>query len=185
MRCLLTVALLMAGLISTAIAPADASCAVQPGSGLSGAARQVDAAAVVFVGTVISTSNGDRVARVRVESVWKGGPVPMLVTVSGTPDEGSVATSVDRKFAAGRRYLFVPSNARSPFQDSNCSGTQLYTSSLDSLRPATAETPTTGTDGQEQSAPDWLWPAAGAGVVLSGGLAGWALVRRRRPIGGS
>ena len=158
--------------------PASASCIAPPGLGPGGTSL-LDGASVVFVGTVLSTSNGDRVARVRVESVWKGGPVPVVVTVSGTPDLGSAATSVDRTFAPGRRYLFLPSNTTSPYQDSSCSATQPYAPVLDSLRPAVTQPPS-GTDGMEQTtAPAWVWPV-GAAIVIGLGLGAWFGFRRRR-----
>ena len=158
---------------------ASASCIAPPGLGLGGTSL-LDGASVVFVGTVLSTSNGDRVARVRVESVWKGGPVPVVVTVSGTPDPGSAATSVDRTFAPGRRYLFLPSNTTSPYQDSSCSATQPYAPVLDSLRPPGAQAPT-GTDGLDQTTASWwVWALGAAGIAIGVGLVAWIGFRRRR-----
>ncbi len=175
MRHLLVAALLAAALAAAGLQTASASCMVPPSS------AQADAAPLVFVGTVQSTSNGDRVARVKVESVWRGGPVPTLVTVAGTPAEGSVATSVDRKFTPGVRYLFVPTNASSPFQDNSCTATRPYEARMDSLRPADAQPPRPGSDGLQQPAEGWLNPwLAGAAVLLAAGLGAWLFTRRRR-----
>jgi len=86
-------------------APAAASCAFP-----------VRTSAYAFVGTGTDTSNGGRVATVRTD----GGAV---VTVVGTPDLGSSATSVDRKYVVGTRYEFHPINSESPYQDNACTAT--------------------------------------------------------------
>ena len=138
---------------------------------------QLDGAAVVFVGTVVGTSNSDRVARVKVETVWKGTGIPTYLTVSGTPAGGSAATSVDRTFTVGHRYLFAPYSGPSPYQDNNCSPTQEYSSALDALRPSTAHPPAAGSDGLDPTGlaflPASTWVLASvvvvAGVVLLGG----------------
>lgn len=163
---------------------ARASCAFPPGAaGTATLAAQLEAAPTEFVGMVVSTSNGDRVARVRVESVWKGPAIPTLVTVSGAPDQGSAATSVDRSFAAGRRYLFVPSTSASPFQDSSCSATQLYTDGMSLLKPANAQPPLAGSDGLDPASGAWPWWALAIGVALVGIAAAGAVLWRRRPAG--
>jgi hypothetical protein len=178
MRRSLPVAFLLLAMSIGGASAAQASCGVLPGTTLAG---QIDAAPTVFVGTVIRTSNNDRVARVRVESVWKGPAVPTFVTVSGTPAQGSAATSVDRSFAVGQRYLLVPSTGSSPFQDSSCSATQLYSTQLDALKPATAQAPTPGSDGLDPTGwwlPAWIFPAL-AGLLLAAAAALW-IARRRR-----
>ncbi len=142
----------------------------------------LDTAPLVFVGTVVGTTNNNRVARVQVESVWKG-EVPSTVTVAGTPELGSAATSVDRTFNVGQRYLFVPSSGSSPFQDNSCSATQPYSSQLDGFKPATAHPPTAGSDGLDPTglafAPGWVWPAIPL-LAIVGGVAAWLLIRRAR-----
>ncbi len=169
-----------------------ASCAgpVAPG-GATSLQGQLDGAVVVFVGTVVGTSNGDRVARVKVETVWKGGGIPSYVTVSGTPDGSSAATSVDRSFRVGQRYLFAPYSASSPYQDNNCSVTQPYSSRLDGLRPATAHPPLAGTDGLDPTGlafvPISTWAALSL-FALAGTVLVVLLLRARRdgfrPTGG-
>lgn len=184
-RALAAASLAVLSTVLTAPTAVWASCAGPAGPG--GAATlkaQVDAAPTVFVGTVVGTSNNDRVARVHVETVWRGS-VLSVVTVSGTPDPNSGATSVDRTFKAGQRYLFVPYSNSSPFQDNSCSATQAYSTQLDSLRPATAQPPAPGSDGLDPTGlaflPLWIWPAFG-GLLIAGGIAGWLLFRsvRRR-----
>jgi len=170
---------------SVLCAPAgSASCAgpVGPG-GASSLQGQLETAAVVFVGTVVGTSNADRVARVKVETVWKGGGIPTYVTVSGTPDGGSAATSVDRSFTVGQRYLFAPDSASSPYQDNNCSVTQPYSSRLDGLRPATAHPPLPGSDGLDPTGlgfvPISTWAVLSL-IAVAGALVVAVLFRRTR-----
>jgi len=168
------------------VLPVAASCAglAGPGSAATLRAQLADAPAV-FVGTVLSTSDHDRIARVRVESVWKGSPVPALVTVSGTPEPDSAATSVDRTFRAEQRYLFAPSSPGSPFQDNSCSATQAYSPALAALQPATARPPQPGSDGLAGDSPAplllWPWSAAALGMAI-GGLGWWWLLVRRRTL---
>jgi hypothetical protein len=96
----------------------------------------------MFVGMVVSTSDGGRRARVRVESIWKGGSLPAYVDVSGSQASGpTTATSIDRTFESGWRYLFVPFNDRPPFQDNNCSATQPYTVGVAAYAPSDARPP--------------------------------------------
>lgn len=96
-------------------------------------------APAAFVGTVLSVSNGDRTAIVKVEQVWKGPALSGTVEVDGGPTDGSI-TSVDRTYQVGVRYLFVPVNGSPPFQDNNCSATQPYTADLAQYRPAVTAT---------------------------------------------
>jgi hypothetical protein len=107
------------------------------------------------------------------------------VTVSGTPDQRSAATSVDRTFTTGQRYLFVPSSPGSPFQDNNCSLTGLYSSQLDSLKPATSRSPSPGSDGLDPTGlafvPLWVWLSVGATILIVGVGSGLLLRRRPRP----
>lgn len=121
--------------------PAAASCL-----SAESVAASVANAEVVFVGTVLSTANRDRVAQVRVEEVWKGRILSDQVEVHGTPfaPQDNAATSVDRTFRPGVRYLFVPrGESASPaasgvpvFEDGLCTATQEYHPNLDGLRPA-------------------------------------------------
>jgi len=128
---------------------ASASCAEPPPL-----ERALAAADVVFVGTVTALANDGRTATFRVEEVWKG-TVGELVVVNGGPSlaelekaarEGyGVATSVDRTYERGGRYLVVPFGASGDvLTDNACSSTQPYTDSLDRFRPAAAADPIPG-----------------------------------------
>ena len=99
--------------------PAAASCATAPGP-----------SPYAFVGTVIATSQGDRVVQV----VTDGGAT---VTVLGTTGRSDNAfTSVDRRYALGGRYEFHPLNDESPYSDNSCTATrQLSGPSLSAIPP--------------------------------------------------
>jgi hypothetical protein len=153
---------------------ASASCAVLPGQ----APGSFASAAVVFVGTVMSTSNHDREATVKVESIWRGPDMLTYVRVIGTPEPSAQATSVDRTFQTGQRYLFVLGNPSSPFQDNACSATQPYTSGLASQAPADARAPQPGGDPGLPSAISLL-PWSGVGLILIVAGAGLIAWRRR------
>jgi hypothetical protein len=137
----LLVTLLASGLFVIEGAGAQASCAAPPSL-----RDQVASAPVVFVGTVLFTSDNDRVARVKVESIWRGPEMPAYVDVHGSPVSGlSTASSVDRKYSAGTTYLFVLFSADRPLQDNSCSATQVYTSELAAFAPADARSPAPAT----------------------------------------
>ncbi len=132
--------------------PAAASCVPAPPL-----QTGVAEAPVVFVGTVLSTANRDRVAQVRVEEIWKGPDLPDQITVRGSrvaPEENAV-TSIDRTFRVDLRYLFIPDrvadvspgpDGRVVVDDSLCTATREYRPELDRLRPASVTNPT-GTGG--------------------------------------
>ena len=102
----------------------------------------LDEAQSVFVGTVVFTWDGDRRARVHVESIWRGPVLPAYVEVHGSPAEGgSMATSVDRTYKAGGRYLFALLGTTQPFSDNVCTATQPYTPALDAYAPANPQQP--------------------------------------------
>jgi hypothetical protein len=115
------------------MAHADASCVAVPPL-----PESLASARVMFVGTVLSTSNNARIAEVHVESVWKGPRMRGRVTVQGSPaTETNIMTTVDRHYSAGHRYLFVPSaepTARM-FVDSACTATTEYTSAVAKYAP--------------------------------------------------
>jgi hypothetical protein len=125
------------GTVAMVASPAEASCAVEPSL-----REAVAAARVVFVGTVVSTSNEKREARVRVDSVWRGPALTRLVTVSGSSVTGpGTFTSVDRQYQIGQRYLFVPfGQSGQKFEDNNCSATVAYSAVVARLAPSTAAT---------------------------------------------
>jgi hypothetical protein len=151
----LLVTLLAMGAFVAISADAGASCAGPPSL-----PDQLATAPLVFVGTVAFTSDNDRVARVRVESIWKGPNLPAYVDVHGSPVSGPFsASSVDRTYRAGERDLFVLFSDRSPFQDNNCSATQIYTTDLAAFAPADARPPaplTAGDQIQNWTSQYWL-----------------------------
>src|SRR5215831_13239064 len=100
-------AMLLLGVVALVVspAPAFASCVYPPRT-----------SANAFVGMVTDTSHGGRVATVRTDA-------GAVVTVIGTPDLGSGATSVDRAYVVGTRYEFHPINNGSPYQDNACTAT--------------------------------------------------------------
>ena len=103
------------------------------------AARTAD---IVFVGTVTSTANRDSWASVTVEEVWRGPDQPATVVVKGGP-AGNAATSVDRSFVVGTKYLFFPYvDPEAGLSDNSCTNTQAWTNDLAAIRPADARQPT-------------------------------------------
>lgn len=141
-----------------------ATLVVVPGVMLSGRAAEASRRAVdvqedfeasdlVFVGSVTDLANGDRWATFRVEEIWKGDPEGDRVEVRAGPagrTGAPAATSVDRTYVAGQRYVVFASDlSRRPgavfdfgdgarWIDGACSATQLYEPSLDRLRPPDA-----------------------------------------------
>ncbi|HEY8644061.1 MAG TPA: hypothetical protein VIO84_15010 [Candidatus Dormibacteraeota bacterium] len=166
--------LLVGAVLALLPVPAAASCATLPGAG-----NPFATAPVVFVGTVLSTSDNDRRARVKVESVWRGPDLLTYVQVNGSPVSGPfTASDVDRHYQAGTRYIFVPANSAPPFDDNSCTATQPYTQAIARQAPADARPPRPGGDPGE---PGWWPPAIAALLVLTGGalVVGVYLLRRR------
>ena len=126
-------------------------------------------ARVVFVGTVVDTSNLERNAGVRVEKIWLGERLPQQVEVHGGEQSANVASSADREWVDGRRYLFVLDDTTSPFEDEACSATTEYTDEVASLEPE-------GTVGPIASEPGSFSPWILVGV----GLVALAMLQARR-----
>ncbi|MCI0584391.1 MAG: hypothetical protein L0227_16140 [Chloroflexi bacterium] len=141
------------------------------------------AADVVLLGTVTATANNNRWATVHVEEVWAGPDQPVEVVVRGGP-EGDVATSVDRTYMVGSRYVFGVSVVDGELQDSACSGTTLAADiDLDAMRPADVRPPLGG--GTETVAADGLDLGAIGGplaivAVIGGLILATVLLARRR-----
>jgi hypothetical protein len=163
--------LLALGAFAAGSAGAQASCAAPPSL-----KDQIAAARLVFVGTVVSTSDNDRVARVRVESIWKGPDLPAFVDVHGSPVSGQNAgSSIDRHYRAGERDLFVLYSDSPPLQDNSCSATQPYTEQLAALAPADARVPaaaTTSPENQNSVGQYWLPIAIVALIVAAAAFIG-------------
>jgi len=130
----LVLALLLVGAIAVVLPqPALASCAEIPDLETAFADAEV-----VFIGVVTELSNGNRTAQMQVEEVWKGPQLPDTVTVNGTPDLSSAATSVDRTYELGT-YIVFPVNSTSPFEDNACTLTQQASTALDVINPFVGE----------------------------------------------
>ena len=132
--------LLVVGILAIAplLAPpgAVASCLAPPAGGVPWASADT-----VFVGTVIGLANNDRWATVRVEEVWQGPDQPAEVVVRGGP-AGDAATSVDRTFSLGTRYIFAVTVDGGTLLDSSCSGTtEAGAIDLDAVRPVEVRRP--------------------------------------------
>ena len=138
-------------------------------------------AALVFVGTVTYTSDADRVAHVRVESIWRGPQLDGYVDVHGSPVSGQGSySSVDRQYSAGTRYLFVLYSANQPLQDNSCSATQPYSAALAAYAPAEAHDPSAPSLGDEFQNFVFMhaWPIGAALALMA--LVVAVLVWRRR-----
>ena len=172
----------LAGAVFTGSGTADASCAI--GGPPPTVTAKLASADVAFVGVVVYTSDYNRLARVRVESIWKGPRIPAYVDVHGE-DIGSglfSSSEGDHQYQAGQRYLFFPLNDHPPFQDyGDCnSSTEVYTSEVAAYVPADARLPNPPT--QVDAVANFT------GQVSSGAIAGLVLVlavigvwvRRRR-----
>jgi hypothetical protein len=167
------------GILVIGTAGAQASCAMLPSL-----QEQISTAPLVFVGTVVLTSDEDRVAHVRVESIWKGPTLSAYVDVHGSPvSELNVHSSVDRTYRAGERDLFVLFSDRAPYQDNSCSATRPYTAEIAAFAPADARPPAPVTAVEQVQ--NWLiqygLPVGVALVVIA--AAAFIGLRRRR--GGS
>lgn len=138
-----------------------------------------------FVGTVIATSEGDRVAEVITDEGAK-------VIVRGTQDTSEFTnsySSVDRRYALGGRYEFHPLNDGAPYSDNSCTATRQISGPQSSAVPEPAP---------EEVLPAWLpvdeqagplgylllfGPIAVGSMVMFAMLRG--LVRRRAASGAS
>jgi len=122
----------VASVAAAVAAPVQASCVMPPP--LQEAIRAAD---VAFVGTVIRVANQDRWATVTVEEVWHGPDLTPIVEVRAGP-AGNTASSIDRTYASGTKYLFTVSAGGGTLIDSSCSSTTEWTADLAQFRPADA-----------------------------------------------
>jgi hypothetical protein len=144
---------------------------------------QIASARLVFVGTVVSTSDGDRLARVKVESIWKGPDLPAYVDVHGSPVSGqSAASSIDRHYRTGEQDLFVLFSESAPLQDNSCSATQAYTAEIAALAPADARLPAPVTAGyQIQNSAGQYWLPIVVAMILAAATSVILLRRSVKP----
>jgi hypothetical protein len=129
----------IAGLVFAAwisIAPATSASCVVFGTD----AEMLAAAESVFVGRVVATTNQDRWASVGVEELWHGPDLPVVVEVRGGEEPGA-ASSVDRQYQSGSRYLFAVDVRDGELHDNACSMTQSWEDGLLRLRPVDARPP--------------------------------------------
>lgn len=166
------------------------STSVHASCGISGplpsATDQVSAAKVVFVGSVIYTTDNNRTARVRVDAIWKGPRLPAYVDVHGeAPGSGPFSGSEgDHQFQSGQEYLFFPLNDQPPFEDyGDCNiSTQPYTTALAANAPPGALTPNPPTisDSFWNVVGQYLWPITIVGLLVVAVVSILILNLRRR-----
>jgi hypothetical protein len=138
----------------------------------------------VFLGTVTSVANNARWASVRVEEVWAGPDQPVEVVVRGGP-EGDTATSVDRTYIVGDRYVFAVLLVDGNLEDNACSGTTAVAAiDLDTMRPDDVRVPegaaTGATDGASSFDLGGLAGPVLLASVIGGLLLATVLLARRR-----
>ncbi|HEY8239393.1 MAG TPA: hypothetical protein VIF63_08145 [Candidatus Limnocylindrales bacterium] len=155
----------------------------------------VKSAEIVFLGTVTNTANRDSWATVEIEEVWVGPDMPAEVLIKGGPG-GNAATSVDRSFQVGLKYLFFPyideggevrpgevPELAGGLADNSCTSTQQWSPELEALRPADVRAPlgssTTPEAGIDIDLGGILGPIV-AGVVVASVLLGIGLLARGR-----
>lgn len=120
----------------------------------------VKAADIILIGTVTEATNGNRWAIVSVEEIWRGPALPATVQIKGGPD-ANAASSVDRSFEVGQRYIFfpymaedvepLPGVAAGVLGDNSCTSTQIWDEALAGFRPADARTGDAANEGDVQS----------------------------------
>jgi hypothetical protein len=156
---------------------AGASCAELPRL-----AQSVASADVIFVGRVTAVTNGSRWATVAIEDVWKGRDLPAAVEVHAGPADPpgplQAASSVDRTYRVGSRYIFFPYGKPPTFRDSSCSATQRYEKRLEGFRPASAPGPPDGEAPTEDAEPTPFVPLLLAALVA--GAVAWVATKRVR-----
>jgi len=144
---------------------------------------------LVFVGLATDLATENRWVMVRIEERWKGDPGGDRAEVRAGPGGGTggqAATSIDRTYVAGERYLVFASDlSRRPgagvdfcagarWVDSACSATRPYESSLDRFRPAANAGPVSYESGGSVATAVIL----GAVVILAAGAMVAAALRR-------
>jgi hypothetical protein len=140
----------------------------------------IKTADIVFVGTVVETANRNTWATVQVEEVWRGPDQPARVVVQGGP-AGNAATSIDRSFAVGVKYLFFPrANDAGALGDNICSNTTEWSAELAGLRPADARAPIGSTPPPAGFDVMSVAVPAGMALLVAGLLVGVGLLARGR-----
>lgn len=155
--------------------PAALASCVQPPS----MEEALKSAEIVFVGTVTSTANRDTWATVAIEEVWKGSDQPATVPIKGGPG-GNSATSVDRTFQAGAKYLFFPLLSERALVDNSCSSTTPWSEELLALRPSDARQALPGIEGEAGLDVMGLVAPLGVALVVAAALLAVGLLARGR-----
>lgn len=177
MRRFVLLLVLVPAVLMLSVGSATASCLLDE--------RELDqivaTAPVMFVGTVLEVASEGRTARFEVEEVWSG-DVPAELVVHGGPEAPDAATSVDRSFEAGTRYLVAPRVEGGRFVDDSCSPTRPFDDEVAAARPAAARAPdavsdAAGVDDDGGLSP--LVPVTGA-ILLLAAAAGVAAFRAGR-----
>ncbi|MBI2781595.1 MAG: hypothetical protein HYX55_07355 [Chloroflexi bacterium] len=137
---------------------------------------------IVFVGTVTGTSNRDTWANVAVEEIWKGPDQARSIVIQGGP-AGNAATSVDREFKVGAKYLFFPYVSEGALHDNNCTPTMPWTDDLLKLRPVDAHAPFGAVEGEAGSPFGGLLAPLAVAVLVAAVLLLVGLAARSRQAG--
>ncbi len=153
-------AIVAVSVVATAALFAAPSIAVADCMGPPAFDEAVKTADIILVGTVTETINGNRWATVAVEEIWRGPDVPATLQIKGGPD-ANAASSVDRAFEVGQRYVFfpyieadtepLPGVAAGGLADNSCTSTQIWDDSMAAFRPADARTGEVSNEGDIQS----------------------------------
>lgn len=178
-RVFLPVLALVPLVLAMTAGPALADCA--PGMPLE---KAVEAAEVVFVGTVTAVEGKSSWATVEVNEVWRGPDLERTVQIRGSVPPGEFGED-DRVLEVGVQYLFVPWIVEGAFQESICTPTTTMTPEWERLRPPDARGPMGGTaTPTATSGPlDWLAPwigPVGAALGLGAVALAVAFVAARR-----
>jgi hypothetical protein len=178
----LALLLVTAGLALAVAAPAHAE--TFPGCPEALPIRDAVAAApIAFLGTVTDVKDEDRLATVEVIRIWRGAPLPPKVEVRGTvATQAKVHTALDRSYAKGATYLFLPTSGRKPhLVENQCSATTLLTGELAALQPPGGGELPSGVSDVSPTRTDYarLLPLAIGGVAFVGLGTALLLARRR------
>jgi hypothetical protein len=145
--------------------------------------EQVATAPVAFIGTVADLKDEDRLATVDVIRIWRGGPLPPKVEVRGTvATQSKVHTALDRTYAKGATYLFLPTSGSVPHLIENaCAGTTVLTGEIAALQPAGGGSLPSGVSDVTPTRTDYgkLLPLAIGGVAFVALGTALLLARRR------
>lgn len=159
------------------LAPASASASCAVPIPIEEAIRSAE---VVITGTVTSTENLGRWAAVEVHEIWKGPDLPSTVIIRGGPGPGS-ATSIDRTFTAGARYLFVVSlDGQGGLTDNACSATTEMGAGDNALRPADFRTPAPAETSDAEFDLGGMVAPIGVALLVAAALLAMGLLARGR-----